>query len=114
VNDVDLACTERDLPRLGRALEDRGMANVLKEWHVLQVRKDDLKVEFDSMEYWMAGLPDEYDTLVVDGCTFRVVSLSSLKELYRRGLGATAGQSDEVNRAKHAAIELKYAALCAV
>jgi hypothetical protein len=43
-----------------------------------------------------------------------VVSLASLKELYRRGLKATASQNDETNRAKHAAIAAKYAALCAI
>lgn len=73
-----------------------------------------LKVEFDSMEYWMADLPEDDDALLIDGCAFQIVSLSGLKELYRRGLEATAAQSDEVNRAKHAAIAEKYEALCSM
>jgi hypothetical protein len=112
VNDIDLACSESDFPRLCRALDAKGLTYVLKEWHVLQVREDDLKVEFDSMEVWMAGLPDAYDTLMVDRCALQVVSLDSLRELYRRGLETTAGQPDEANRAKHSAIEKKYVALC--
>jgi hypothetical protein len=114
VNDIDLACSEREFPRLSRALAARGIAYELKEWHVLQARKDDLKVEFDSMEYWMADLPEDYDTLVIDGLTLKVVGLSSLRELYRRGLEATAKQSDEVGRAKYLAIAEKYKMLCSV
>ena len=62
----------------------------------------------------MAGLPQEYDRLVIGECTFQVVSLPSLKELYRRGLEATAGQSDEADCVKHSGIEAKYIALCAI
>ncbi len=114
VNDIDMACSELDFPRLGRALDVRGIANELKEWHVLQIRKDNLKVEFDSMEYWMAGLVEDYDTLVIDGYAFKVVGLPSLRELYRRGLEATASRSCEADQTKHSAIAEKYEALCSV
>jgi hypothetical protein len=114
VNDIDLACSEFDFPRLSRALDAHGIAYALKEWHVLQTYKDTLKVEFDSMEYWMTDLPDDYDTLLMDGYAFKVVSLASLKELYRCGLEATAHLSEEHERAKYAAIAQKYEALCSV
>lgn len=114
VNDIDLACSELEFPRLSRALHAQGIAYALKEWHVLQARQDDLKVEFDSIEYWMADLPEDYDTLVIDGYMFQVVSLSSLKELYRRGLEATANESAEVQQAKHLAIAKKHEALCSL
>lgn len=112
INDIDLACSEQQFARLGRALDSKGIAHQVREWHVLQARRDDLKVEFDSIEFWMADLPQDYDTLVVDGIRFTVVSLSSLRELYRRGLEATAG--DEAEAAKHRAIASKYEALCSV
>ena len=51
---------------------------------------------------------------MMDGLTCRMVSLSNLQELYRRGLVATTGQEDASNRAKHAAIWEKYKALCAI
>lgn len=114
VNDIDLACSELEFPRLCRALEAKGIAHELKEWHVVRVRKDDLKIEFDSMEHWMAGLPEDYGTLTIGECTLRVVGLSSLRELYRRGLEATASQSDEAGRAKHSALAEKYESLSKV
>jgi hypothetical protein len=60
----------------------------------------------------MAGVSEECDTLVVDGIVFRVLSLPALRELYRRGLEATA--SDEAARAKHRAIAETYAAFCSL
>lgn len=114
VNDIDLACSELEFSRIIYALDANKTTHELKEWHVLQALKDDLKVEFDSIEYWMRDLSDEFNMLVIDGHQFKVVSLSSLKELYRRGLEATASQNDEAGWAKHAAIKEKYEALCAV
>lgn len=112
VNDIDLACSEQEFSRLGRALEAQGIAHEIMPWHVLQARRDDLKVEFDSMEHWMAGLPQDYDTLVIGGLNFNVVGLASLRELYRRGLEATA--TNEAEQTKHGAIAEKHEALCAV
>jgi hypothetical protein len=114
VNDIDLACSELAFPRLSYALAAQGLEFEVKAWHVLQVRKDDLKVEFDSLEHWFAGVSTDYDTLIIDECVFNVVRLSSLQELYRRGLEALACEGDEVNQAKYAAIAEKYALLCAV
>ncbi len=114
VNDIDLACSESVFPRLSCALAAQGMESEVKAWHVLQVRKDDLKVEFDSIEYWFAGVPADYDTLIIDEYVFNVVGLSSLQELYRRGLAEVARQRDPVSRAKYAAIAEKYALICAV
>jgi hypothetical protein len=114
VDDIDLACSELEFPKLSLALASNGIAHEVKIWHVLQARKDGLKVEFDSIEHWMTDLPEDYDTLVIDGYAFKVVSVSSLKELYRRGLEAVADQSDEISRAKHAALTEKYALLCSV
>jgi hypothetical protein len=111
VNDIDLACSEHEFSRLSRAMAAKGIAHELKEWHVLQARKDNLKVEFDSIEYWMADLAEDYDTLMIDGHTFNVVGLSGLRELYRRGLEATAGQIDEASRAKYLALTDKYESL---
>ena len=114
VNDIDLACSELEFSRIIYALDANEITHELKEWHVLQALKYDLKVELDSIEYWMQDLPDEFNTLVIDGHRFKVVSLSSLKELFRRGLEATTSQNDEAVRAKYAAIQEKYKTLCTV
>ena len=111
VNDIDLACSAVAFPRLGGALAARGIASEEKEWHVLQVRRDGLKVEFDALEHWFAGVPTGTDTLIIGQCAFNLINLSSLRELYRRGLAAVARQGDAASRAKHANIAAKYALL---
>ena len=50
VNDIDLACSESVFLRLSGALAAHGMVAQVTVWHVLQMRKDELKVEFDSIE----------------------------------------------------------------
>jgi hypothetical protein len=114
VNDIDLACSESEFPRLCRALAARGIACEVKAWSVLQARRDDLKVEFDSTEHWLADAPTASEALIIDGYVLDIVGLSSLRELYRRGLEAVARQPNEVDRGKVAAIAEKYALLCSM
>ena len=119
VNDIDLACSEQDFPKLSAALMARGIEVRLKPWHVLQARRSSLKVEFDSTEHWVANLPDglePQETLLIGGCEFQMVGRANLIELYRRGLVAmasTAATHDAADQAKYAAILEKYRALCA-
>ncbi len=108
VNDIDLACSEAEFPRIARVLGKKGIQYKLKEWHVLQVLRGDLKVDFDSIEYWMKGIPENYDRLLIDGCEVKIVRLDGLIELYRRGMEDTRDSDDENNRAKHEAIKAKY------
>jgi hypothetical protein len=114
VNDIDLACHEATFPPLCAALVALGMEVRVTAWHVLQVRKAGLKIELDSLEHWLAGVPADYETLVIDECVFNIITLSSLKELYRRGLEETAQHRDAAGRAKHAAIAETCALLRAV
>src|SRR5688572_30799223 len=86
VNDVDLFCSEMDFPRIISVLEERKIGYKLREWHVLQILKDDLKVEMDSMEYWYKDLPMVYETLQVDHYKINMLDLNSLRELYRQGI----------------------------
>src|ERR1041384_2382194 len=48
VNDVDLSSPESEFPKVSQALEAKGISYKLREWHVLQILKDDLKVELGS------------------------------------------------------------------
>ena len=115
VNDIDLAISEADFERLRLALEADGIRCRLREWHVLQVESDDLKIDFDSIEYWHKDLPIERSTLRLETATVSVVSLLAAKTLYQRGLEATARRlEDGNNRRKHASYQAKNAALHSV
>lgn len=112
VNDVDLFCPEVDFHRIIEALEEKGINYKLREWHVLQVLRDDLKVELDSAEYWLKDLQIDYETLQVDDYRVKMLGLKSLKEFYKRGMDDRATKADE--RMKYEALKEKYELLNSV
>ena len=111
VNDVDLACSEAEFPKIVTALQERSISYKLKEWHVLQILRDDLKVELDSIEYWYKDLSKVGETLRIEGHTINMLSLQDLKEFYQRGMNDTATKTEEIEKRKYEALKRKYEAL---
>jgi hypothetical protein len=111
INDVDLACSEAEFPKIIKVLDERRISYKLRAWHVLQILRDDLKVELDSIEHWYKDLALEYETLQIDGYRVRMLSLNSLRAFYRRGVEDTAKNTDEPERRKYEALKAKCAAL---
>jgi hypothetical protein len=114
VNDVDLACPEAEFPRVIQVLEEKGIHYKLCAWHVLQILRDDLKIELDSIEYWYTGLPMDCETLEIDGCKLQMLNRSSLKEFYKRGLEDRANKTEENEKRKYEALKAKFEALSQV
>jgi hypothetical protein len=111
VNDVDLSCSEMEFPKIISALKVKGISYESREWHVLQILKDDLKVELDSMEYWYKDLPMVYEILQIENYKVKMLGLHSLKEFYRQGMKARANKTEEHEKIKFEALRLKYEAL---
>jgi hypothetical protein len=111
VNDVDLACSEKEFPKIISALEERSIRYKLKEWHVLQIWKDDLKVELDSLEYWYKDLSMVGEILQIDNHRINMVRLKNLKEFYQRGMKDTADKMEDNERRKYEALKGKYETL---
>jgi len=109
VHDIDFTCSEADFPRLRRALESNGICCEVREWGVLQARRDDLKVEFGATEVWMQGIAGPHGTLRLGNFSVRVVNREALRKLYQRGFDATSGVASQ--RVKH---EETAAKLCAL
>ncbi len=101
VNDVDLACHEQDLDRLSMALTADGIDCRLRAWHVLQARRGDLKIDFDSIEHWMSGLSGERKKALIGTCSLLVVGQSDRTDLYRRGLAAPEAAKHAATAAMH-------------
>lgn len=114
VHDIDLLFPEARFPRMIALLEEKGIDYRVKEWHVLQILRDDLKIELDSMEYWMESLPLQTDLLQIADFRIQIVRLEILRELYRRGVEGTANQSDENIKRKYEGLKAKYDALSKV
>lgn len=114
VNDVDLSSPEAEFPKVIKILEAKGVSYKLREWHVLQILRDDLKIELGSLEYWYKDLPVECDRLHLDDYRIKVLSLRSLTEFYKRGMEDRAKQTSENEKIKYEALKVKYEALKAV
>jgi len=111
VNDVDLFCSETEFPRIINALKERDIGYKLREWHVLQVLRDDLIVELDSVEYWYKDLPVECEILQVDNHRVSMLGLNSLIEFYRQGMKNRAEKTDKNEKIKYETLKLKLEAL---
>lgn len=111
VNDVDMSCSEKEFSKIIRALEERNISYKLREWHVLQVLKDDLKVELDSVEYWYKDLPISCETLQIDNYKINMLGLGSLKKFYKQGMKDRENRIEENEKAKYEALKAKYEAL---
>ena len=80
---------------------------------MLQVLKDDLKIELGSIEYWLEGLPIDCETLQIDEYRIKILSLRSLREFYKRGMEDRAKKAEN-ERIKYEALKTKYEALKAI
>lgn len=109
VGDIDLNCSETVFPELQRGLGDAGIFCEVQPWHVLQARRDGLKVEFGATEHWMQGITGPFETLELGNRTIRMVNRDALRELYQRGYDATV--VDPAEREKHKKIAVKLQAL---
>jgi hypothetical protein len=101
VHDVDLSCAEADFDRIVSALEGTDVVCHVREWHVLELHRGDLLVEFDGDEHWMQGVDGERNEFVHGATRVAVVSREDLVTLYGRGVAASAGRDDDAGRARH-------------
>jgi hypothetical protein len=114
VNDVDLICSEVDFPKIAEALKGERIEYDLKEWHVLQVFEDDLKVEFGSAEYWLQHILKDYERLKIDGLEIKILGRSSLKALYQQGMAEQAAKTKESSKIKYKDLKQKFEILDSV
>jgi len=114
VNDVDTSIHEDDFPRVIKVLEERRIEYKLKEWHVLQVLKDDLKVELGSLEFWLKETPTEVETLKINGHDVQMLTLGRLKDFYRGAMETRLKGTDPNDKIKYGRLKEKYDVLTQV
>lgn len=108
VNDVDLSCSEAEFPRVVSVLQERQINYRVRDWHVIQVLKDDLKIELGSTEYWYKDLPTDRETLQIDDCKITMLGLNSLRAFYRQAMEDRAKKNDANEKIKYEALKAKY------
>jgi hypothetical protein len=101
VHDVDLSCPEADHDRIVAAFEGTDVVCDVREWHVLELHRGELKVEFDAAEVWMQGVDGPRTVLSHGGVRVAMVSRGDLATLYGRGVAACEGRTDAAGRARY-------------
>jgi hypothetical protein len=94
VHDVDLSCPESAFPGLVAACTEAGIDAEVTEWHVLELHRGELKVEFDGAEHWMQGLRGDTDVFVHGDGRVLVVCREDLVTLYERGVAAFEAKTE--------------------
>jgi len=85
VHDIDFLIPENTFEKIIKALKKKKISyNYSEEWQTLQVFKGDLKIEFDSVDFWQKDLPHDFEDFDFDGLIVKAVSLNSLKAIYKR------------------------------
>ena len=108
INDIDVGFPETEYPRMIKALDEKRISHKLREWHVLQVVRENLRIELGSVEYWYKDLPVECETLQIDNYKVKMLNLVCLKELYQRGIKYFANSELEADKPRFETYKAKY------
>jgi hypothetical protein len=101
VHDVDLSCPEAAFDPIVAAFGGTDVVSDVREWHVLELHRGALKVEFDAAEVWMQGVDGPHCELAHGSARVRMVNREDLATLYARGVAACAGRDDAAGRARY-------------
>lgn len=107
INDIDVSVPEDKFPVLIKIFEERKINYKPKEYHVLQVLKEDLKIEFGSQEYWLKNLPLDLETLQIGEIAVKVLSLDSLTRLYELAMRDRAKKLNPSDDVKYLRLKSK-------
>ena len=109
VNDIDVSVPEAEYSRVAKILEQRKIEYKIRNYHVLQVKREDLKIELGSAEYWLKNIPLDYETLQIDEYKVPMLSLPSLTKFYEQGMIDRLKKSaNPKERLKYDALKAKY------
>lgn len=94
IGDVDFSLDERHFSEFATALKQAKIHCEIQPWHVLQARRDDLKVEFGDTETWAKGLSGPYLRVRLGNHVVRMINRQDLHTAYKRGAEALASEPE--------------------
>ena len=85
VNDIDFYVSEKSLPKIGRILKKLRISHKYsKKWHVLEAYSNNLKIDFDSMDFWSKNIPKNYVYFEFSGLKVKSLDLKTLTKIYKK------------------------------
>ncbi len=90
INDIDMLVPEDSFEKMIKILDKKSIRyHYSTKWHTLQIFKEELKIELDSIDFWQKDLPQQFETFDFDGLIVNVVSLESLRKIYKKASEAS-------------------------
>jgi len=84
VNDIDFLIPQKWFKKLKRILVKQKIKHTyVAKWHIMQVLKEDLIIEFDALEYWQKDLPRYFQSMNIHGLILKTVNLKALTQIYK-------------------------------
>jgi hypothetical protein len=80
VHDIDFLVPKDSIKKI---MEKGLKHNYVPEWNLIQIFKDDLKIEFDPIEEYYKGTED-LENFDFDGLVVKVVKLKDLIQMYKK------------------------------
>ena len=98
INDIDFLIPEDSFEKMAKILTERRIKHRhIAKWHTLHVFENNLRIEFDSIDYWYSG-PKNFKNFDFDGLTVKVVSLDGIKGLYKKASKLSKDKPDEYRK----------------
>ncbi len=85
VNDIDFLISEANFKKIiSELIKKKIKYKYSIKWHVLQILKDSLKIEMDSIEFWQKDLSNNFNDFNINGLNIKVISLNNLINIYKK------------------------------
>ena len=88
VNDLDLLISEAAFPNLIKLLDKqkKNLDYKVMPYHSLEVYKEDLKIDLDSIEHFLYPRPSKAIKARIGGLDFNIINLEALIDIYCEAL----------------------------
>ncbi len=86
INDIDFLVPESSFKKIIEKIkENKKFSYEVTGYHSLKIFKDNVKISFDAIEEYYKNLPHDFVQTKINDVSFTIVSLKSLKVIYKRG-----------------------------
>ncbi len=79
--------------------------NYSEKYHTLQVFKNNLKIEFDSIDFWQRNLKLKYQKVKFNNTIMNILSLHNLTTIYKKA-SKVSKDNPKCNRKKYLTLKL--------
>ncbi len=86
IHDIDFLTKKENFQKIIKKVkENKSLRYEKTNYNSLKIFKNDAKITFDAIEEYYKDLPEEFIEIEINEVPFKIISLESLKKIYKRG-----------------------------